>query len=916
MKTINTSLQRYRWFAAALFGIPALLLLATGAQAQNQDVWSGNVSGVWDSGALNWVVNGIPSSAYTDGDVVTFDDSGSAANTISSGATVSPASVTVNTTLNSYTISAVIGGTAGLTKSGSSTLTLTGANTYTGATVVSGGTLILTNSGSLSSSMASLSISNGATLTTTVNNSFGQAQSGSWTIAGTIIGAANTQTMPANVTLNNGTMSGPASPWWGTFLTWGAAAITANGANNTINAGTLANYYDVSLNTPLSSDVLNVSSVIGGYNANGGGLHKLGNGTVTLTGASIYLGATTISNGTLLVNSPGSLPSGSTVSVLSGAVLGGNGTIGGSVIFAAGALATNVVGTPLTINGALTLNNNTINVSTLSALGIGAYTLMTCGGAINGAFNSAPAVSGHGLAPTTKGIVGTGNGAVTLYVVSNSISLPTTTVLVETSGIPKYYGSSLTFGATVEFYGNPATGATGNYVFSVDGTPVATNAIFGGLATCTITSPTVGPHIITASYSGDANYSPSTTTLIQTIYALPSGLTIVSRIQAPQIIDGPNNSSDMPTPAFWNGSQYAMYSANAYVYPMFGQDMRTMFELWDFYNDTNSVSLSPGTDFDNIGAWMMYVEVAHENTNLVRGFYHAEGWQTNGANVWDRKKIAYCESIDAGRTFQKVCAANPSLNYPNNLIITNWSGVAGLPGQDDTGDGHIIIVGNYCYCYFLQTASNIWSTHVARSALSDHGLPGTWYKYYDPAGDGGTNGTWTQPGLGGESTCPFGVDYIDGYGRQMTWNNGLNLFMIDDTYWPATPGITGLYLAYSDNNMFGFTRAPYPLIATEGVYTNSYNSTAWARTNVPSKELQAYYTFAANDDSTYGGYPPLGSSCVDTSFWYVATYLAPHEGFNKRYLLRQKVNLWRFPKSVEDDKRIYKRSRTKCYTYR
>ena len=358
--------------ATLTVGATSVTLTVTGSGItivqQAGDVWLGNVSGIWDGGALNWVVNGTPSSAYTDGDVVTFDDSGSAVNTISSGATVSPASVTVNTTLNSYTISAVIGGTAGLTKSGSSTLTLTGANTYTGATVVSGGTLSLTGSGSLSASMASLSISNGATVASSVNNSFGQAQVGSWTIAGTIMGiGGGTQTMPANVTLNNGTMSGTGgNAWWGTFLTWGYTTITANGANNTINATTFANYYDVWLNTPLSSDVLNVSSVIGGYNANGGGLHKLGNGTVTLTGASIYLGATTISNGTLLVNSPGSLPSGSTVSVLSGAVLGGNGTIGGTTTAngtiapgpSVGTLSTLTFGSGLTINGNLVFELN------------------------------------------------------------------------------------------------------------------------------------------------------------------------------------------------------------------------------------------------------------------------------------------------------------------------------------------------------------------------------------------------------------------------------------------------------------------------------------------------------------------------------------------------------------------------------
>ncbi|MDA3923360.1 MAG: autotransporter-associated beta strand repeat-containing protein [Kiritimatiellae bacterium] len=91
---------------------------------------------------------------------------------------------------------------------------------------------------------------------------------------------------------------------------------------------------------------------------------KSGNGTWALSGANTYVGATSVSVGTLLIN--GSTTFESTVAVGAAGTLGGTGTVHGVVsVTADGTLAPGAggVGTLTLDNGSatnLTLNGNTI----------------------------------------------------------------------------------------------------------------------------------------------------------------------------------------------------------------------------------------------------------------------------------------------------------------------------------------------------------------------------------------------------------------------------------------------------------------------------------------------------------------------------------------------------------------------------
>ncbi len=140
--------------------------------------------------------------------------------------------------------------------------------------------------------------------------------------------------------------------------------------------------------------------VEGDSNANGiKGIQLTNNGTVVFAGANGYTGPTTINNGELYVN--GSLNAASAVSVLSGATLGGKGTVNGAVTVQAGGMLEGGqfgAGT-LTLGGDLSFtgSGSAINFGGLAAFG-------GSGLAINGSLSIASPVTINvtGAIPGTK----------------------------------------------------------------------------------------------------------------------------------------------------------------------------------------------------------------------------------------------------------------------------------------------------------------------------------------------------------------------------------------------------------------------------------------------------------------------------------------------------------------------------------
>jgi hypothetical protein len=131
--------------------------------------------------------------------------------------------------------------------------------------------------------------------------------------------------------------------------------------------------------------------------------------------------------------------------------------------------------------------------------------------------------------PTTdeRGLLRVVNGKVDIGAVE--FQPPATSTMVTTSGAVSF-GSPLTFTAQVaaQVPGDPVTGTV---TFSLDGTALGTSPITGGMATLTVTPSLAmfapGNHTLTAAYSGDANFTPSTA--MQTLVApVPATTTTLS----------------------------------------------------------------------------------------------------------------------------------------------------------------------------------------------------------------------------------------------------------------------------------------------------------------------------------------------------------------------------------------------------
>lgn len=367
--TFDNSTKNYTLEGSAVAGFTSLVKSGSGKLSLgNVNTYNGSTivnAGILKLEGVGQLGGGIYASSITNNGSLIYDSS------------------------TTQTLSGVMSGTGAVAQTGTGTLTLSGVNTYGGNVLVSGGKLIATVATGVSSSGSfgnlqvadkTITVNSGAILQHGNNDLyFNSAFDRTANLTKIILngGTLDTGTKFSNIKnldLHSGAAitgtNGVVGQYRSLGLTGTITCMGGTGVESTIaSPGATGGLHLGNSTFAVSSVTFDVDAASGGlsisaplYNqANSlatGALVKMGDGTLTLSGASTYTGSTTVNAGILAVT--GTLGIGSNaVTVNSTAILTGNGTISRPVTIASGGTLTpagNTIGT-LNIFNKLTFKN-------------------------------------------------------------------------------------------------------------------------------------------------------------------------------------------------------------------------------------------------------------------------------------------------------------------------------------------------------------------------------------------------------------------------------------------------------------------------------------------------------------------------------------------------------------------------------
>jgi fibronectin-binding autotransporter adhesin len=429
-------------FTGGLFISDGTVTIANGG-ALNSTSGSENAVTIAGSGALSLNGNSLVVSNLSSANTTT--DGG-----IVQNANATAATLTVGNSANlSGTFAGVIqngsgGGAIALLKTGTGKLTLTNANTFTGATNVDVGVLNIQNAAALGATAGSTTVASGAALEIQGGITVGAE---ALTLNGTGISSGGAL---RNVSGNN--------TYGGLLSLAGAASINSDaGLLLLSNTGTITgNTFGLTVG---GAGNTTIHSIIG---TTSGTLTKENGGTLTLTGTNTYTGGTNVNGGVLALGSSGALGTSGTISFGGGTLqFGPSNTVDYSARFSSAA------------SQAVNINTNGQNVTFASDFTSTGGTLTKTG---NGILTLGGANSHTGTTALNAGILRlTNTGAVqntsrlnmatgtTLElrkdtsggVFTNTRLSPVGTVTIDANRITAGSGQTLTLGGTVVYANSP-----------------------------------------------------------------------------------------------------------------------------------------------------------------------------------------------------------------------------------------------------------------------------------------------------------------------------------------------------------------------------------------------------------------------------------------------------------------------------
>ena len=357
------------------------LTLGASDQIKNTSKVEIATGGTFNIGALTETVNGVK---LTGGTIT-----GSAGGVLTS--------TTAFDFQSSTNVTGSLAGTAGANKTTSGTVTFTGsnANTYTGLTTVSAGTLSLNKSAAVDALAADVLVNGTGTLTLNSANQIKDTANVEVATGGTFGIGGNNETVNG-VKLTGGTITGTSSN-----LTSTTAFDFQSGTSSANLAGTA-------------------------------GATKTTSGTVTLSGANIYSGGTTLTAGTLQI---GVASVGSVGAITSSAIGTGGLTLNGGTLSSGSGTARSILNA-VTIGGNVTLgdgsNSGALTFSADANLGSSTRILTT-----------ASAVTFSGNITGTGGITKQGSSTLTFNGTTSNTYNGLTTVSSGTLTLAKTAGNAI-----------------------------------------------------------------------------------------------------------------------------------------------------------------------------------------------------------------------------------------------------------------------------------------------------------------------------------------------------------------------------------------------------------------------------------------------------------------------------------------